>query len=309
MTEQEKKKMKREILKRYELYKIRDHRLQRLIKDPLRTLPFYILVLLSKIKPFQIEFKTLWGDKIYCYLPDGNAIFYYGCPGEANLTNFFINFLKERDVFIDIGAHLGFYSLLVARLVGEQGKVYSFEPTPRTFEFLKKNVSTVLNVIINQVAVLDEEKSISFIDYGPRYSAFNTYQERKSKDLNFLQKSKKIINVKTITLDKYCQENDIQPTFIKIDAEGAEHPILQGMSYILNSLRPFISLEVAGGDEWKENCQKSIQMLLGKSYRVFEIIPEGKLIPHTVQEKYSYNNNNLIFIPEEKIKLYSKLFA
>ena len=59
MTEQEKRKIKKEILKRYELYKIHGHRLQRLIKDPLRTLPFYILVLFSRIKPFQIKFKTI----------------------------------------------------------------------------------------------------------------------------------------------------------------------------------------------------------------------------------------------------------
>jgi len=306
MTEQEKEKIKREILKRYELYKIHSHRLQRLIKDPLRTLPFYILVLLSRIKPFQIRFKTIWGDKMHCYLPDGNAIFYYGCPGEADLTNFLVNFLKEGDTFIDIGAHLGFYSLLAARLVGGRGEVYSFEPTPKTFGFLKKNTSPISNVIINQAAVLDKEKFISFVDYGPRYSALNTYQERKSKDLNFLQKSKRIINVKTIVLDKYCQENNIQPTFIKVDAEGAEHLILQGMFYILNSLRPFISLEEAGGEEWKENCQKSIQILLDKDYQVFEITPEGKLMPHTIQEEYGYSN--LIFIPEEKIKLYPKLF-
>ena len=307
MTKQKKEEIKKEILRRHELYKIHSHRLKRLIKDPLRTFPFYILVLLSRIKPFQIKFKTLWGDKMHCYIPDGNAIFYYGCPGEANLTNFFINFLKEGDIFIDIGAHLGFYSLLAARLVEETGKVYSFEPTPRTFGFLKKNILSVSNVIINQVAVLDEEKFISFADYGIKYGAFNSYKDRTSKDLNFLQKSKKIINVKTIILDKYCQENKIEPTFIKIDAEGAEHLILKGMSYILNSLRPLISLEVAGGEEWKENCQESIQVLLDKNYQVFEITSEGQLIAHEIKEEYGCDN--LVFIPEEKIKLYPKLFV
>ena len=184
MTKLEKEKVKKEILKRYKLYRIHSHRLQRLIKDPLRTFPFYILVLLSRIRPFKIKFKTLWGDKLKCYLPDGNALFYYGCPGEANLTNFFINFLKKGDIFIDIGAHLGFYSLLAARLVGKEGKVYSFEPTPRTFEFLKENISTTSNVIVNQVAVLDQEGVISFVDYGSRYGAFNTCRDRTSSDLN-----------------------------------------------------------------------------------------------------------------------------
>lgn len=306
MIIKEKEKIKKEILKLDELYKIRAHKLQQLIKDPLRTFPFYFLVLISHIKPFRIRFRTLWGDKIQCYLPDGNAIFYYGCPGEANLTNFFINFLKEGDIFIDIGAHFGFYSLLAARLVEKKGKVHSFEPTPRTFEFLKKNVSFLSNVIVNQAAVWDKEKIISFVDYGPRYSAFNSYQERESEDLNFLRKNKKIINVKTIVLDKYCQENNIQPTFIKIDAEGAEHFILEGMSYILKSSRPLISLEVAGGKEWKENCQKSIEILLSNDYQPFEITSDGKLIAHKIKEEYG--RDNLIFIPKEKIKLFHNLF-
>jgi len=305
MTKLEKEKIKKEILKRYELYKIHSHRLQRLIKDPLRTFPFYILVLLSRIRPFKIKFKTIWGDEMNCYLPDGNALFYYGCPGEANLTNFFINFLKEGDTFIDIGAHLGFYSLLVARLVGEQGKVYSFEPTPRTFEFLKENVSVTSNIVINQAAVLNKEGLISFVDYGPKYGAFNTFKKRTSEDLGFLKKKQKFIEVKAVVLDKYCRENNIQPTFIKIDAEGAEYLILQGISYILNSLRPFISLEVAGGNEWRENCQKSIKILLDNDYQAFEITVEGKLIAHNIKEEYGYDN--LIFIPKEKIESSRKL--
>ena len=305
ITKQEKEKIKKKILKRYELYKIHTNKFGRFIKDPIRTVPFYILVLISRIKPFQVKFKTVWGDEMHCYLPDGNAIFYYDCPGEANLTNFFINFFKEGDVFIDIGAHLGFYSLLVARLVGEQGKVYSFEPTPRTFEFLKENVSVTSNIVINQAAVLNKEGLISFVDYGPKYGAFNTFKKRTSEDLGFLKKKQKFIEVKAVVLDKYCRENNIQPTFIKIDAEGAEYLILQGISYILNSLRPFISLEVAGGNEWRENCQKSIKILLDNDYQAFEITVEGKLIAHNIKEEYGYDN--LIFIPKEKIESSRKL--
>ncbi len=298
MKQETKEKIKQGILKRYELYKIHSNRLRRLIKDPLRTLLFYILVLLSQIYPFKVKYKTLWGDKMSFYLPDGNAILYYDCSGEADLTNFFINSLKEGDVFIDIGAHLGFYSLLAARLVGE-GKVYSFEPTPRTFGLLKENVSPVSNVILNQRAVLDKEGVIPFVDYGLNYGAYNTYKDRTSEDIKrFLRHYKKMINVKTIVLDKYCQENNVKPTFIKIDAEGAEHLILKGMSYILKSLRPVISIEATGGKEWKENCRESIKILMDNDYKAFNITPEGKLIAHNIKEEYGYEN--LIFVPYEK---------
>ena len=77
------------------------------------------------------------------------------------------------------------------------------------------------------------------------------------------------------------------------------------MAYILKSLRPFISLEVAGGEEWKENCQRSIKILLNNDYQVLEITPEGKLTNHIVKE--NYEKDNLIFIPKEKINTSRKL--
>ena len=295
MVLQERKKLKEKILKRHELYKLHYSRLKRLAKDPLRTFLFYVMATIARIKPYKIKAKTLWGDIMTYYFPEGQAIFYYGFF-EANLTNFLINFLKDGDCFIDIGTHVGYYSVLASRLVGENGSVHSFEPTPRTFNSLKENTAHAKNVFINNFAVLNEEKEIEFIDYG-KDSAFNGFKRRTSDDTRFLRESS-VIKVKTIVLDKYCRDKTIKPTFIKIDAEGAESLILEGMNYVMTELRPLISIEVAGEDEWKDNCRKSIETLLANGFLAYECTLEGGLKKHIQQEKYLYDN--LIFVPKEK---------
>jgi FkbM family methyltransferase len=250
-----------------------------------------------------VKYKTFWGDKMSFYLPEGNAIYYYGFF-EANLTNFLLNYIKEGDIVFDVGAHVGYYTLLNSELVGKKGSVYSFEPTPRTFETLKNNVKNKSNVVINNNAVLDYQTEIEFIDYGPKFSAFNSFRKRESKGMSFLTEPQKV-KVKTISLDEYSRVENIKPTFIKIDAEGAEHLILKAMTYILKELRPIISIEVAGEEEWKDNCSQSMKTLREYFYAPFEISLEGYLTPHEQKEKYLYDN--IIFIPREKIQVMEKL--
>src|ERR1700733_10547488 len=86
-------------------------RLKRLSVDPVRAFPFYILAALGHIRPYPVTFKTLWNTDMRCYLPEGNTFYYYGYC-EANLTNFFLRYVKSDAVCMDVGAHVGFYSML-----------------------------------------------------------------------------------------------------------------------------------------------------------------------------------------------------
>jgi len=297
MNSEQRTELKSKILKRYELYKLQSSRLKRVIKDPLRTIPWYIINAIAHIRPFKVNYKTLWGDKMTFYLPEGNAIYYYGFF-EANLTNFFLNFLKEGDVFFDVGAHVGYYSVLSSSLVGPSGQVHSFEPTPRTYTSLKENLSGKNNCTVNNNAVLDHETEIEFVDYGPKYSAFNSFQKRSSDEMKFLPKPE-IFKAKTISLDKYCADKNIVPTLIKIDAEGAEHLILKAMENVLANKKSIVTIEVAGGDEWKENCHKSIVFLIEKGYIGYEIDENGFLTQHSEKDSYSYDN--LVFAHETNL--------
>lgn len=271
-------------------------RIIRLLKDPLKAFPFYVLATISHIKPFKINFKTLWGTKMTSYLPEGNTFYYYGFC-EANLTNFLIRFLKEEDVFIDVGAHIGFYSMLSSEIIGDKGKVYSFEPTPRTFNILKENCNNLKNVNLFNLALSNKNGPIRFFDYGPGYGAYNSGH---TEGAALLDKKGEKIEVQTIIMDDFLQKNNINPTIIKLDAEGLEYKILQGMTKTFSlDKRPLITLEVAGDEKWKNNYYDSIKYLLEKKYEVFEIQTDGTIDPHIIKETYEYDN--LLFIPKEKI--------
>ena len=70
---------------------------------------------------------------------------------EPETVHEFLNVLQQGDVVVDVGAHIGFYSLLAADKVGEKGHVYAFEPAPATFEILNANIS--INAFDNITAV------------------------------------------------------------------------------------------------------------------------------------------------------------
>ncbi|MDO8575680.1 MAG: FkbM family methyltransferase [bacterium] len=299
MNQQNISELKSKIEHRYDVFKIENNRIKRIIKDPIRTLSYYSLISLSYLFPFKIKTKTLWEDRISYYLPEGGMIYYYGFY-EVNLMNFLINFIKPNMTVVDIGANVGLYTLLSAWLAGEKGKIFAFEPTPRTFETLNENSKIYSNIIPIQKALFDKETDITFFDYGPRYSFLNTINNRIAEHLNFLKKYAKKIDLKTVTFDNIAKEKQIiNPDFIKIDVEGAEFSVLKGMTETLTKTRPFVTIEVGGGEEWSDNNKNSIKFLEDNNYEAYEINPLGKISKHTVQASYTYDN--LLFIPKEKI--------
>jgi hypothetical protein len=157
-------------------------RVARLLRDPLHAFPYYLLATLSHIKPYRISFRTLWGTRMTCYLPEGNTFFYYGYC-EANLTNFFIRYVEQGMTIIDVGAHVGIYSMLNSELVGQSGSVYSFEPTPWTFRILTENTKKLPNVTIYNQAISETKQTLTFADYGPGYGAYNSANKSGAPDL------------------------------------------------------------------------------------------------------------------------------
>lgn len=292
MIPSQKQQLKELVLKRNELYELQNSRLKRFLKDPVRTLIFYIMQAIGYIHPYKVHYTTLWGSKMSFYLPEGGMIYYYGF-WEANLTNFLINFLKDGNVFFDIGAHVGYYSILASDLVGEKGHVYSFEPTPRTFASLSENASHKKNISVYNNAILNKETTIDFFDYGPKYSAFNTFEKRTGEEIFFKEDVLKI-SVKTVSLDDFCKKNAITPTFIKIDAEGSEYLILGAMDYILKELRPIVSIEVSSNKEWEHNLVESFKTFEKHGYVSYEITTDGMLNQCDPKETRTYDN--LIFV-------------
>lgn len=297
MNSEERKKLKELSLKRDKLHDL--SRLQKIIKDPKSMIPFSFYWLIAKyVRPIKVNYKTLWGEKMRFYIPEGQEIMTYGFF-EIYLFNFLINFVQEGDIVVDIGAHVGIYTKLMSRLVGDSGRVYAFEPTYRTFNTLRENTRYDKNVVTNNFALLNEEKKIIFKDYGKKFSFFNGFKERND-DIGYKIPKPKDLEIQAIALDSYFQKNKIEVCkFIKIDAEGAESLILEGMDNILHNFRPVISIEVGWGEKTEKNNIDSINYLLNKDYFGFNLDKDGFLHKHIVKDTYTYDN--LIFVHKDNI--------
>ncbi|MFH0869460.1 MAG: FkbM family methyltransferase [archaeon] len=124
--------------------------------------------------------------------------------------------VKEGDVVIDIGANLGFYTLLLARKVGPKGKVYAFEPDTEMFALLKKNVKAngFRNVKLFPMAVYDRSKTLSFSGYSSDVDSGFVSKEGARK-------------VKAVSIDSLFANKRVD--FIKMDIEGSEGMAFKGM--------------------------------------------------------------------------------
>ena len=143
--------------------------------------------------------------------------------------------LKKGNIFLDIGANVGYISAIGAGLVGKSGQVHSFEPIPEYASYLKKmkELNSEYNILVNSCACSDK-KGFSNIDVSALDIRLNSMVP------NFLVKSsvKENISVPVCRLDDYIRENNLRNiTFIKIDTEGFELKVLKGLQKYFENTR------------------------------------------------------------------------
>ncbi|HEV8229082.1 MAG TPA: FkbM family methyltransferase [Candidatus Limnocylindria bacterium] len=128
------------------------------------------------------------------------------------------------DTVVDVGAHIGYYTLIFARLVGAKGRVFAFEPDPENFALLGKNVrlNGYTNVVIEPKAVSSRtEASRLFVDPGTA-----------NRRMFFPDESGRSVAIDAVRLDDYFGP-DQRVDFLKIDIEGFEVAALEGMSRLI----------------------------------------------------------------------------
>ncbi len=142
-------------------------------------------------------------------------------------TEIIMKDVKQGDIVLDIGANIGYYTLIFARLVGEKGKVYAFEPDPVNFALLKRNVEIngYDNVVLIEKAVSDRSGKIRLFLCEENKGDHRIYNSGDHRD---------VIDVEGVSVDDYFEKKQ-HIDFIKMDIQGAEGLVLQGMEYILKS--------------------------------------------------------------------------
>jgi len=232
----------------------------------------YLAYQLSKRQPRIITAQTFWGAPFRCYLPDYFVTWRYGVlgdPSELALTRYLLTLLKPGDVFMDVGANCGFYSLLAVHLVGPVGGVHAFEPTPAVFALLERNALSKQQIKVSQAAVAEKEgKAHLLVD--PVFTVVNSLVSSPGRKGS-------AVEVQTLTLDAYCRSASVIPTFIKIDVEGAEERVIEGARGILAQHEPIVSLEILA-----ENNQAHLRaavLLAEMGYSSHRIDESGGLQP------------------------------
>lgn len=154
--------------------------------------------------------------------------------------------VKKGDITIDVGAWNGVYTLFLSKLVGKEGKVYSFEPDPIVMRILKTNIkfNKIKNTKLENLAVSNSEgKEIFYIlDEG---GTSKSYVKNAPDSNRFGIITKELLRNIT-TLDNYCLKNNIIPNGIKIDVEGLEGLVIKGARRIMEQYKPWILLEFHG---------------------------------------------------------------
>ncbi len=141
-------------------------------------------------------------------------------------TELFKKSIKKGDVVIDIGAHIGYYTLIAARIVGDRGRVYAFEPDPKNFHLLKMNVEEngYKNVILVNKAVADTDGEMRLFLNAENTGDHRIYQSGDQR---------KSVNIEVITLDKFFKNKNKRIDLIKMDIQGAEVRALKGSQRII----------------------------------------------------------------------------
>ena len=227
-----------------------------------------------------------------------DAVFARICDGSD--VKFLERFLREATTVVDIGAHLGFYTLLMSSRVGTQGHVLAFEPSPREFRHLRTHIriNRRANVRLENAALADRSGSMELFLTGPPGTTGNSLRRPQ---VNCVQS----VTVPVVTLDEYLSKTDIQEVdLIKLDAEGAELKILSGAGGLLSrSRRPLILCEVndpvIAAYGWEHRGEDVIEFLETKGFRWYGLNADG--CPIVLVKSSSYSTD-LIAVPEERVK-------
>jgi FkbM family methyltransferase len=261
----------------------------------LRHLPFRLVLprlLEAAGLTWPVTAKTFVGRDMQVHLPDlvGVKLYQYGYF-EEGLTRALIEKLQPGDSFVDIGAHVGYYTMLASLLVGAEGHVVSFEPTPRTRTELSANTAGLDNVQIVPMAAWDATERLTLQDFGWRQSSFNSVVTAR---VNGNRRSQSI-EVEAVAVDDWLAVHDIVPAFIKIDAESAEQRVLLGLRRTIEQHHPILSLEI--GDYNLPGVPSSAELIhsiVEQGYDALEY-RDGTFVEHRLADCYGYDN--LIFMP------------
>ena len=227
------------------------------------------------LKPSGIVLIEVHGHKMYLDPLDRiTSALFFSDVYEKYQTNLFISLVKRGMVVVDIGAHIGYYTLLAADLVGEEGKVFAFEPNPDSYTLLVKNIEIngYNNIFPVQKAISNKTGSAKLF-LGPHYN-------RGDSRLYDSHDGRESIEVDVTTLDSYFGK-DCQVDLIKMDIQGAEAGALQGMANVIeknDNLKLITEYWPAGLQRFGSSPMDFLDKLMEHGFKLYHVDERGQRI-------------------------------
>jgi len=227
-------------------------------------------------------------------------------------TDIFCDLINEIDCFFDIGANIGYYSLLAAS-INPRITVKSFEPSTGPLFYLRKNIA--LNrfqnlITAESIALSDYNGEIDFYEMKTgkyKYPGFDFDLSGEgntgslTEERNFV-----IIKVDTLTLDEYFhQHQNLKIDLIKIDTEGTEHLILRKSHEILKTMKPIIICETL----FNKIESELEEIMLEFGYEFYNHVHEGLKQVSTIKRNEDNNVRNCFFVHPSKKDLIKKFIV
>lgn len=230
-------------------------------------------------------------------------IFWEGGYRHFEYTDIFIRLIKKINSFYDIGANIGYYSLLAA-MENEKIKVVGFEPAQGPLFYFKENIriNGFTNIKIEPIALSHKEGKIEFHEIQNNkytYLKFNLAGESSTCKLAENRFYRKNI-VKTTTLDVYTSsKNEKNIDLIKMDTEGSENLILEKSARVLKEMKPIIICETLFNRIEPE--LERIMKLHG--YEFYNHTKEGLVKQKSIVRQYDNGVSNCFFVHPDKFNL------
>lgn len=196
--------------------------------------------------------------------------FYYSEKSNMDLMKFIRKETKEGECVFDIGAQKGYITINLAKAVGSSGKVFTFEPDPRSFKLLEGNIKEnhfgncrAFNFALsdkNGIAEFNLTKTLGWSSLFPNKTAEKDAAEK--------------VRVETRTIDSLMNDGKItvkRADFVKIDCEGAELLVLQGMRSFLEKYHPMFWIEInkCSLEASKTKLSEIYDFLVKRKYHLF----------------------------------------
>ena len=233
---------------------------------------------------FRAEIVSVHGHKMILPGKGFDEYSTLGVYGEFD-TSSVENLVHEGDFVVDVGAAIGYYTLILARAVGPNGLVFAFEPKIERFKILKKNIEIngYSNVILENKAILPSEIEPTFFNIKNSQGGVRLVKNSEKNNVSLEPVKIDVVDLDTY-LKKYTAKNEI--SFIKIDVDGPELFVLKSGRSILNNKHLKILIEWDKDLSRKSDCNPDeiIDLLTENGFKIY--------YPDYVNKKYFIVNKD-----------------